>query len=147
MCDLHEDRALTSHVNRTVTDLVALALGANRDAAELANLRGTRAARLHLVLANIRSGFDDPQFSAHALATKLGLSRRYVQDLLNETGVTFSERVLELRLQKARRMLSDARNNRMKVSDIAYACGFSEVPYFNRSFRRRFGAAPTEYRM
>jgi AraC-like DNA-binding protein len=34
----------------------------------------------------------------------------------------------------------------MKVSDIAYACGFSEISYFNRCFRRRFGAAPSQYR-
>jgi AraC-like DNA-binding protein len=32
------------------------------------------------------------------------------------------------------------------VSDIAYACGFSEVSYFNRCFRRRFGASPTQMR-
>jgi len=60
--------------------------------------------------------------------------------------VTLSERVLELRLQKARAMLSDARNDRMKVSDIALACGFNEVSYFNRRFRARFGCSPTQYR-
>ena len=54
--------------------------------------------------------------------------------------------VLELRLQKSRAMLADARNNRRKVSDIALACGFNEVSYFNRCFRRRFGASPTQFR-
>jgi AraC-like DNA-binding protein len=34
----------------------------------------------------------------------------------------------------------------MRVSDIAYACGFNEVSYFNRCFRRRFGASPTQMR-
>lgn len=143
---MEDDPALTTHVSRTVTDLVALALGASRDAAEVAQARGVRAARLQLVLSSIKSNYDDPQFTAHTLAANLGLSLRYIQVLLNETGATFSERVLELRLQKARRMLSDARNNTMKISDIAYACGFNEVSYFYRCFRRRFGASPTQYR-
>jgi len=143
---LESDPVLTEHVDRTVSDLVALALGASRESAEIAAARGTRAARLHLVLADIKSTFDDPHFSEHVLAANLGLSARYIRDLLQETGTSFSERVLELRLQKARRMLTDAKNHRMKVSDIAYACGFNEVSYFNRRFRRRFGASPTQYR-
>ena len=32
------------------------------------------------------------------------------------------------------------------MSDIALACGFDELSYFNRCFRRRFGASPTQYR-
>ena len=43
-------------------------------------------------------------------------------------------------------MLADRCHDGMKVSDIALACGFNEVSYFNRCFRRRFGASPTQYR-
>jgi AraC-like DNA-binding protein len=34
----------------------------------------------------------------------------------------------------------------LRVSDVAYACGFNEISYFNRCFRRRFGASPSQYR-
>ena len=43
-------------------------------------------------------------------------------------------------------MLANPRFDSMKVSDVAYASGFSEISYFNRCFRRRFGAAPSQYR-
>jgi AraC-like DNA-binding protein len=43
-------------------------------------------------------------------------------------------------------MLADRQHDKRKVSEIAYACGFNEVSYFNRCFRRRFGATPTEFR-
>jgi AraC-like DNA-binding protein len=138
--------ALIERVGSTVVDLVALALGAGSDAAEAASLRGLRAARLQAVLAAIRSGFADASFSSLHVAIGLGLSRRYVNDLLHETGTSFAERVMELRLQKARAMLADRGNDRLKVSEIAYACGFNEVSYFNRCFRARFGASPSEYR-
>jgi AraC-like DNA-binding protein len=32
------------------------------------------------------------------------------------------------------------------VSAIAFAAGFSDLSYFNRCFRRRYGASPTELR-
>ncbi len=43
-------------------------------------------------------------------------------------------------------MLSEPGNDHMKIADIARACGFNEVPYFNRCFRRRFGESPTSLR-
>jgi AraC-like DNA-binding protein len=43
-------------------------------------------------------------------------------------------------------MLADRRCDRLRVSEIAYASGFNEVSYFNRCFRRRFGATPTHFR-
>ncbi|GKY89844.1 helix-turn-helix domain-containing protein [Sinisalibacter aestuarii] len=33
----------------------------------------------------------------------------------------------------------------MLVSSIAYACGFNDVSYFNRQFRRLFGCAPGQF--
>jgi AraC-like DNA-binding protein len=145
------DHALTSPELRRlvvahVYDLVALGLGATRDAAVLAEGRGLRTARLREALAAIEAGFADPAFSPDDLARRLGVSARYIQNLLHDTGASFTTRVLELRLQRARVMLADPRHDRLKVADIAQACGFNEIPYFNRCFRRRFGSSPTQFR-
>ena len=137
--------AIADHVGDTLLDLVVTALEDGRDKAIL-HRPGMRGAHLQEALSLIESSYDNPAFSAPQLAAKLGLTQRYVQDLLHETGSTFSERVLELRLQKARVMLGDSRHDRLKISDIAYASGFNEVSYFNRCFRRRFGAAPSQFR-
>ena len=136
---------ISDHVSATLLDLVVTALESGRDGAML-HSRGVRGAHLQEILASIKSSFDNAAFSPQQLAARLGLTQRYVQDLLHETGSTFSERVLELRLQKARAMLGDSRYDRLKISEIAYACGFNEVSYFNRCFRRRFGAAPGQFR-
>jgi AraC-like DNA-binding protein len=137
---------LSRQIELTLIDLVALSLGASGEAQEIGRTRGLRAARLHAIFAAIRLGFADPAFSVHAVAAELGLTPHYVQNLLSETEASFSERVLDLRLRKARSMLTDSRNNGMKIGDIAYACGFNEVSYFNRCFRRRFGASPSQFR-
>lgn len=49
-------------------------------------------------------------------------------------------------MKKARDTLASSTYDRMKVSDIALACGFNEVSYFNRCFRRRFGLTPSAAR-
>jgi AraC-like DNA-binding protein len=127
-------------------DLVTLTLGATRDAAEAAKSGGLRAARLQAVLSEIEGNFARPEFSTEYLARKLGLSPRYMQELLQEEGASFTERVLELRLQRARAMLADPRNNGRNVLEIALAAGFNDGSYFNRRFRARFGVPPSAFR-
>jgi AraC-like DNA-binding protein len=144
--DLGRDPALAEHIATTILDLVVLSLGAKGDAAAVAHTRGLRAARVQELLHQIRIGFTNPSISPEQVARKLGLSPRYLQQLLQETGSTFTERVLELRLQRARQMLVQRGNRQLKIIDIAYACGFNELSYFNRCFRRRFGDTPSGYR-
>ena len=143
---VEDDPLLSDHVATTLVDLAALCLRAGRDAQDVAKMRGLRAARLQLVLAEIRNGYLDPALSPERVAGKVGLSPRRMQGLLQETGKSFTERVLELRLQRARAMLTVRRHDGLKVSEIAYASGFNDVSYFNRKFKSRFGASPTQYR-
>jgi AraC-like DNA-binding protein len=126
--------------------IFGLLLGAEKETAEVAAARGLRAARLREILARIKTGFADPGFSSERVAASLGLSRRYVNELLYESGTNFADRVLELRLEKARAMLADARHDRKRIGDIALACGFNDISYFNRRFRARFGCSPTQHR-
>ena len=71
------------------------------------------------------------------------LSERYVNELLYEAGASFTVRLNELRLRKAADLLARPEG---RISDIAFDCGFNDLSYFNRCFRRRFGLTPSAAR-
>ena len=125
-------------------DLAALGLGARSDLGVAAKRRGLRAVRLKAVLMILQRRFTEPDFSAQKLAAAAGLSERYVNELLYEAGASFTTRLLELRLRKAADLL--AHPGERRISDIAFGCGFNDLSYFNRCFRRRFGLTPTAAR-
>lgn len=141
--DTISDPAVLAHAGQNLIDLTVLAFDSDRDRTEVARRRGLRAVRLAAVLRVIRADCADPEISPEKVATRLGISVRYLHALLHETGITFAERVHELRLARAFALLS---NRAGKVSDAAYAAGFSDLSYFNRSFRRRYGLTPTAAR-
>jgi AraC-like DNA-binding protein len=132
--------AIAAHL----TDLAALGLGARGDLALAAQRGGLRAVRLNAVLAILEKRFTEPDFSAQKLAAAAGLSERYVNELLYEAGASFTMRLNELRLRKAAELL--ARGGDGRISDIAFDCGFNDLSYFNRCFRRRFGLTPSAAR-
>ncbi|MBB4018545.1 AraC-like DNA-binding protein [Chelatococcus caeni] len=104
------------------------------------------AARTASVLQEIAASFQKPELSVGLVARTLGISPRYLHRLLEMTGASFSERVNELRLQKAFSMLADPCNSRRLISDIAFEVGFSDLSHFNRLFRARFGGPPSSVR-
>jgi AraC-like DNA-binding protein len=124
-------------------DLAALGLGARGDHALAAQRGGLRAVRLKALVSILERRFSEPDFSAQELALAAGLSERYVNELLFEAGASFTVRLNELRLGKAARLLSMTAK---RITDIAFECGFNDLSYFNRSFRRRFGLTPTAAR-
>lgn len=66
--------------------------------------------------------------------------------LFEAESVTFSEYVLEQRLDRAWRALIDRRLSGRAITDIAFASGFGDLSYFNRTFRRRFADTPSGVR-
>jgi len=129
-----------------IVDLVTLALGVEGDAREVAEQRGVGAVRRAAILREIETGAADPGLSAGEIARGLGITPRYLRLLLEQTGRSFSQHVLERRLDRAAKLLRDPRWAGYKVSAIAFECGFGDLSYFNRAFRRRFGETPSEAR-
>jgi len=59
------------------------------------------------------------------------------------TGVTFTEYLSRLRVEKAKSLLL---NPFMRVTEVAYSSGFQSIPHFNSVFKTYVGKSPTAYR-
>jgi AraC-like DNA-binding protein len=128
-----------------VYDLVAMALGATRDAAEIAAGRGLRMARIRAIKADIAENLAE-DVTAASLAARHRLSPRYIRKLFEGENTSLSKFVLGQRLTRVHRMLADPRYAHRTIGDIVFAAGFGDLSTFNREFRRRFGARPSDVR-
>jgi len=126
---------------RHVVDLVALAVATDQAIGE-SSLSAVAAAHLGAALHQIAARFWDPGLSVVAVAGEMGISSRYLQRLLETAGTSFTAHVTELRLQRAFALLTEARNNKRPISDLALEAGFTDISHFNRLFRSRFGDTP-----
>lgn len=126
-----------------IYDLMSLAIGATREGGEIARQRGVRAARLEAIKAAL---LRDPTLDIDHLAARHNISPRYIQMLFEQDGTTFSEFALERKLEAARSMLVSPRHAAQSIAAIAFEAGFGDISHFNRRFRRRYGATPSEMR-
>ena len=78
------------------------------------------------------------------VASKIFITPHYFGILFkNTTGTSFSNYLINLRIDEARGMLKDIR---YKVSEIARFVGYNDSKYFCRLFKERVGVSPNEYR-
>lgn len=95
--------------------------------------------RVAAALARIEARIDAPE-PATTTARALGLSPRRLETLFRQSlGTTPAAHALDLRLQAARRMLTDTTH---PLADIALRTGFSSPSTLSRAFRRRYGQPP-----
>ncbi|QEW32354.1 HTH-type transcriptional activator RhaS [Erwinia billingiae] len=79
-----------------------------------------------------------------ALATRFSLSLRTLhRQLKQQTGSTPQRYLNQLRLLQARHLL---RHSEMRITDIAYQCGFGDSNHFSTLFKREFGTSPRTIR-
>jgi AraC-like DNA-binding protein/ligand-binding sensor protein len=72
------------------------------------------------------------------------VSRFYFCKLFKKaTGMTLTEYVARVRVEKAKALLSDPSR---RISEVVFAAGFGSIPHFNTVFKRHVGMPPTEYR-
>jgi len=95
------------------------------------------------VLKAIEDNMADPSFNVQKLAKMLCISRSLLhKKLIAYTDVNASDFIINMRLKKAALLLKE---NKMNISEIAYATGYSDPKYFSRSFKKQFGVSPREY--
>ena len=105
-----------------------------------------KALKLRAIRDAIEAHACDPAFCARNVAEELSVSERYVRRLLQADGDRFSEARKRVRLDRAHALLTDASCASLSVTEVSLASGFTDVSYFNRSFRQRFRVTPTSLR-
>lgn len=82
--------------------------------------------------------------SVSDIASQLNLSPRYLSDMLKqETGKTAMDLIHIYLISEAKNLLKVQDQN---ISEVAYALGFENLPYFSRLFKKEVGVSPNQYR-
>lgn len=99
--------------------------------------------KIKTVLTFVEDNFRSP-ITIDEIAGVVFYSRSHFMEFFKTaTGKSFIEYLNDYRLEKAAEILRLSGDN---IIDIAAAVGFDNLSYFNRCFKKKFGAAPGEYR-
>ncbi len=91
----------------------------------------------------IHSEIENPEMNSTFLADKMAMSISQLSRKINGiTGYSTISYVLQLKLHKAKKMLSD---DNISVTEVSDACGFYDASYFSRVFRKEFGVSPSHF--
>nr|PZN27717.1 MAG: hypothetical protein DIU80_11625 [Chloroflexota bacterium] len=94
------------------------------------------------MVARMRTNYAD-ELSLQDFAAENGVSLAYFSRLFkDEVGMTFSDYLTHLRVEKAKELL--ARGD-LRPSDVSILVGYEDPKYFSQVFRRIAGMAPLDY--
>lgn len=100
-------------------------------------------ALMQRVMEVINENIGDSDLSVDMIAQKVGISRvhlhRKMKELTNQTPHCF---IRNIRLQQAAKLLKDGKQS---ITDVMYACGFSNSASFSTMFKNLYGCSPREY--
>jgi AraC family transcriptional activator of tynA and feaB len=136
-----DNQALPSdEIAESIATLLKLAIGPEPETSS------QRPILFNQLLRTLRNRLHEADLSPLAVAAEHGISTRSVHYVFAGAHTTFVERLMELRLGRAREMLSDAQLFDLPVAEVAARCGFADPSHFARRFRQRFGQSPLQYR-
>ena len=92
----------------------------------------------------IGQNFSDANLSVMDVHNDTGISTREIGQLMkSELNNTFSTYTNMVRMSEVKRLLKESE---APISEIAYKCGYSQIPHFNRVFKKETGLSPKEFR-
>ena len=98
----------------------------------------------HRIEGYIRDQIRDPELTIDKIASALRCSKRYLHMAFAASDRSIADHIWTTRLDGCRSDLE--RHADRTISEIAFAWGFSSSAHFSRSFRKRFGVTPSEFR-
>lgn len=118
----------------------------NRDDAEPQVLR-RESSLLQNLMSHVEAQYQDPHLCISKMAQTHSVSTRQIQRVFKLLGVTPTQFILNKRLEFARAEIEAIHMSKDKelISTIAYKAGFSDISYFNRRFKEKYGNSPKEH--
>ncbi|MDR2085945.1 MAG: response regulator [Dysgonamonadaceae bacterium] len=92
----------------------------------------------------VYNNLNNPQYDQAQFAKDMGTSRSALfRKMKSLTGLSYVSFIRNVRLKAACRIMEEKKN--IRISELAYAVGFSDPRYFSSCFKKEFGMQPREY--
>lgn len=138
------DAALGGSLADTAVELVRLAVLERVRSVGVLSAGGVLMERIK---ACVQRRLRNPTLSIDTIARDLNCSKRYLHKIFGaEGGESLGQYIWNARLERCRADLLDPRLQRRSVTEIAFSWGFNNAAHFSRSFKARFGVAPSRCR-
>jgi AraC-like DNA-binding protein len=113
------------------------------DKIEQKEVKGNDEILMERIMKAVNKNLSDSDFNVDMLTQEVGISRAQLHRKMKEmTGISTSEFIRNIRLEQAARLLKEQKIN---VTQVAYATGFSNLAHFSTVFRKHFGVSPSEF--
>lgn len=102
---------------------------------------------LNRVRRYIEDNISNPEANVDDMAAAAATSRSTLnRHLRSQLGVSAAQLLIEARMQRAELLLGGEEGRARSAADVAALCGYSDVQYFQRVFKKRHGMSIAEYR-
>ena len=94
--------------------------------------------------AYVAQHYGRQDFSLQETADYIGMSKNHFSRVFhNESGMKFWDYVTEIRIRRAKQLLT---NPQLPIADISRSVGYETESHFNRKFKQLEGVTPGKYR-
>ncbi|KTC43662.1 AraC family transcriptional regulator [Pseudomonas sp. ABAC61] len=105
-----------------------------------------RTALLYRIKNHVRANLADSELSLTGVAAAFGVTPRYINSLFQDEQASFGRFLLGARLQACAEQLRSNAQQSALISTLAYRSGFTDMAYFSRVFKARFGCSARDFR-
>ncbi len=125
---------LVESLCRTITTVLSQWMAVTADARSV----------LLIVKSYIENNFTSSELCTNFLSQKFCISLGYLSTSYNkEFGINITKYIITLRIDYAKKLLKETG---LCICDISESCGFSNLSYFMRTFKKHVGCTPNEFR-
>lgn len=126
-------------------DLITAVVHSHTDFSQVRH-GSAQVARMSRILSYLEEHFADHDLTPALVAEANGVSTRHLHNLFQHSGLTVTRWIWERRLKAAREDLLNPGLAGSTITEIAYNRGFNDSAHFSRSFKTRYGIAPSQLR-
>jgi YesN/AraC family two-component response regulator len=110
---------------------------------EQPEVKGNDELLMERIMKVVNKNLSNSDFNVDMLTQEVGISRAQLHRKMKElTGISTSEFIRNIRLEQAARLLKEQKVN---ITQVAYAVGFSNLAHFSTVFRKYYGMTPSDY--
>ena len=106
-------------------------------------VKGNDELLMERIMKCINDNIGNSDLDISLICSEAGISRSHLHRKMKEmSGITVHDLIQNIRMEQAARLLTEQKIN---ITQVAYAVGYSSQPSFSAAFRKHFGVSPTEY--